>query len=606
VALILLESLLELADIRSREGNLDGAVDLLQTGIDLLEEGREKHPILWCKLVDRLAWVHFRQGKLENAFDLANLVLQDVKTLESNDPITLASLNNTLGGIYWMRSQLQDAILHVERSLEINKNLNFYWGMAIAYTNLGVLQYTLGEWHAAVSNMVQADTLRSEHGYVSERPNNLKNLGEILISIGDHTQAREKLETSREISNQLGLNLFEAYAELGLCRLSLIEEKIAEAITHLAIAKNLVKTTEDKPDDRTIQILFLEAQIDALLGKFESALELAQKANQIAHKGGFQEETTETQRILGMIYAQSGEYALAEQWIERSIESAQDQNDLYRKAQALFELGQNCTAWRNFNPSIHALLQSKGQNAYDQAIDSFKKLGARYHLHRAQKARNKFSSLPATGSLNPDVVDAKLTSKANHSRAQRYIEEGALYQAVILALHLVPQQGANPEDVFESIALVLPYFLDFADRINGQVLRRQDGIIIIFGVPMIHEDDPIKAVDTAIHMIDFYQEFHDQSPIPWIIQVGITIGSVTVGWIGGETEGDYIFTGDAVRDADMIAKLASPVSVWVTDNVRDETLSLFDYSAVPQDLISKLPGLKIYQLEGRGHQMLDS
>jgi class 3 adenylate cyclase len=199
-----------------------------------------------------------------------------------------------------------------------------------------------------------------------------------------------------------------------------------------------------------------------------------------------------------------------------------------------------------------------------------------------------------------------MISKANNSRAQRSIEDGALYQAVILALHLVAQQGANPEDVFESIALVLPHFMDFADRINGQVLRRQDGFIIIVGVPVIHDDDPIMVVDTAIQMIDFYQEFQEQSPLPLIIQVGINTGSVTAGWIGGETEGEYIFTGDAVRDAEMIAKLASPVCVWVSDNVRDKTSSLFDYSAVPQDLTSKLPGFKIFQLEGRGQQMLDS
>ena len=96
-----------------------------------------------------------------------------------------------------MRNSFVEAIQHVENSLQIYKNLGYAWGMAIAYTNMGVLNFSLGDWTKAVENFELADTLRKEHGNTLERPTDLKNLGETLICMGEFTRAREILDTHR-------------------------------------------------------------------------------------------------------------------------------------------------------------------------------------------------------------------------------------------------------------------------------------------------------------------------------------------------------------------------------------------------------------------------
>ena len=231
---LVLESIRELADIRAREGNLELAHELLQRGLDLLgDKGRVEYPGQWRRLIDRTAWVTFRQGKLEEAFNLADLALFNAETWELEDPITLASLHNTLGGVYWTRSRHIDAIQSVERGLEIYKDMNYHWGMAIAYTNLGVLNFSLGRWSESVANLEQADALRREHGYTPERPTNLINLGEALMCMGDHDSAREKMEASRDISMRLGMDIAAQYAEMGLSRLATIESDLDRATIHL-------------------------------------------------------------------------------------------------------------------------------------------------------------------------------------------------------------------------------------------------------------------------------------------------------------------------------------------------------------------------------------
>jgi tetratricopeptide (TPR) repeat protein len=186
-----IEALRELADIRSREGNMDLAVTLLKNGLDMLgEKGRDNHPNIWRRLIDRLAWVYFRQRNLEEAHNLADLALSNTPTSEAEDPITLASLYNTIGGIYWTQSRFADAIESVEQSLEIYKNLHYHWGMANSLTNLGILHFSTEKWPQAVDYLEQADRLRSEYGDDPERPVNLKNLGEVLIYKGDFENAR--------------------------------------------------------------------------------------------------------------------------------------------------------------------------------------------------------------------------------------------------------------------------------------------------------------------------------------------------------------------------------------------------------------------------------
>ena len=114
----------------------------------------------------------------------------DTATWETEDPITMASLYNTIGGIYWTRSRFTDAIESVEHSLEIYKNLHYHWGMAISLANLGILHYSTEKWSQAVEYLEQADRLRREYGDDPERPINLKNLGEVLIDLGELSAAR--------------------------------------------------------------------------------------------------------------------------------------------------------------------------------------------------------------------------------------------------------------------------------------------------------------------------------------------------------------------------------------------------------------------------------
>ncbi len=366
--LTLVTALRELGDIRAREGNFDNTVDMLTHGMGLLgTDARHEYPFHWRRLADRLAWVYFRITRLDEAYNLADLVLLDYQSLESDDPTTLASVYNTIGGIYWSRSRIQEAIESVEHSLEIYRSLNYHWGTAIAQTNLGVLCFTTEKWQKAVQHMEQADRLQSECGYVPERSTNLKNLGEVLIAMGDFSGARSKLETSREISEHLGMWPTQVHAELALGRLSLMEGKATEA-SHYLDSTGLLLSSTSASEDLRVQVTILEALVEVHNGNYSMALEAALRAQELNTPLDEMENEIEILRILGIIRTHLKDFEQAEADLVRMLDLSVERKDHFAQGRGMVELGRLYKAWSVEAPQAEDDYSTKAESRLDQAI----------------------------------------------------------------------------------------------------------------------------------------------------------------------------------------------------------------------------------------------
>ena len=73
-----------------------------------------------------------------------------------------------------------------------------------------------------------------------------------------------------------------------------------------------------------------------------------------------------------------------------------------------------------------------------------------------------------------------------------------------------------------------------------------DAVMAVFGVPVVHEDDALRAVRAAVEMRDAFPELGIQG------RIGITTGEVVTG-----TE-ERLATGDAVNVAARLEQAAQP------------------------------------------------
>lgn len=391
---LLIDALLELAEVRHREGALDDAISVLSQGLDALgEAGRQHQPSRWLALMERMAFVRFRQSRLDEASSLATTAIAASTALEARDAATLASLYNTLGGIAWQQGHAGQAAVYVEQSLRVYESFGYAWGVANAYSNLGVLLYTQGRWAQAAESFERSDELRREIGYMPGRAINIRNLGTLRMSMGDYASAREHLQISRSISLQLGAEYEVAGAELGLAQLAILEARFSDAATHLAAVRRLADAVGE---EELVMSGWIEALIIAESGPIARAIEIADHTLQMAQAAGLIEQVVEVLRVLGRLLLRAGQYAAAEIQLIASQNQARLQADRYQEALSLLELGRLHTRWADADPSLHSQHQRSAHTVLDRAAHTFDDLGAARDRAEVDELRRKLAYAPTS------------------------------------------------------------------------------------------------------------------------------------------------------------------------------------------------------------------
>ena len=123
--------------------------------------------------------------------------------------------------------------------------------------------------------------------------------------------------------------------------------------------------------------------------------------------------------------------------------------------------------------------------------------------------------------------------------------------------------NADPEDVR---ARLLAYHVRVrreVERYGGTVDKFiGDGIMAVFGAPVAHEDDPERAVRSALHMLEAVEELNRADPeLDLQIRVGVMTGEAVV-VLGGGQESESV-VGDVVNTASRLEGLAPVGGVLV-------------------------------------------
>lgn len=380
---ILVESLRQLADVEQRAGNYDDALSLLRAGIQALgETGPQVPPRLRGTLLERMAWIRFRLGQLDGAYGLAQTAVKDLSAAGSEDPLTLASLFNTLGGLAWQQGHLDEAISFVEQSLHLYEGIDYYWGKAVAYGNLGILHDLQGRWTEATNSYQQAYELHQLTGDRQNQAHNLDNLGTLHLSMGDHYHARQELEAALAIRQQLGDSWGIAQSQVNLADLARVQQHF-EATTALAQAA-LELAESIGSTEIEIQARWLLALVEAEKGSAQLGLQLAEQALELAQTVGLVEKEGECLWALGLVLTRAGQYAQAETRLQEALALATKQAARYRQGLAWRDLGRLYQQLSQAQPADN--WQDKALSAWQEAGRIFEHLGATYDQSQANNA----------------------------------------------------------------------------------------------------------------------------------------------------------------------------------------------------------------------------
>jgi class 3 adenylate cyclase len=140
----------------------------------------------------------------------------------------------------------------------------------------------------------------------------------------------------------------------------------------------------------------------------------------------------------------------------------------------------------------------------------------------------------------------------------------------------------DPEDVR---ALQDPYWQQVRAEIerHGGTVEKfiGDAVVALFGAPMAHEDDPERAVRTALAIRDWAQQQGELR-----VRIGIATGEALVRLGAQPLAGEGMASGDVVNAASRLQVAARANAILVDDATRRSTRNFVDYGA-PEAIIAK-------------------
>jgi class 3 adenylate cyclase len=135
-----------------------------------------------------------------------------------------------------------------------------------------------------------------------------------------------------------------------------------------------------------------------------------------------------------------------------------------------------------------------------------------------------------------------------------------------------------------------------------------DAVMAAFGVPVAHEDDPPRALRSALAIHERLGELNarlrDEGRTELQVRIGINSGDVVS--TTSPRPGDVMVTGDAVNVAARLQQMAAPGQILVGSRTVGAA-SAFEFRRLgPQEIRGKASDVEVYELVGRRSIAADS
>jgi len=137
----------------------------------------------------------------------------------------------------------------------------------------------------------------------------------------------------------------------------------------------------------------------------------------------------------------------------------------------------------------------------------------------------------------------------------------------------------DPEDLREIIGAYHKCVAGTVGRFEGFVAKYMgDGVLVYFGYPQAHEDDPERAIRAGLHLVTAVGTLKPRVDAELQCRVGIATGLVVVGDLLGTGEAqEHGIVGETPNLAARLQTLAEPDAVVVAHGTRRLVGDLFEY-----------------------------
>jgi tetratricopeptide (TPR) repeat protein len=322
----------KVGSVHERLSDYDTALDWFRAGIAVLPRGSSLERARGCI---GIAGAYFRAGEYAPARTWAIKGLRLAR--ENGRNSELAHAEDLLGVIYRDGGSASRAITHRKRALELYRELEDLGGQGDTLNNLGLDQFSLGDWDAAARSFEECLAIAGRTGDLDLQAIARNNLGEVYLVQGDLLRAKNEFRWTIDARQRLGHVAIGALAEANLGQALMLEGHLPGARQSLESSRAAFKKIKARAFEADVEV-----RMAALLfeeGRPGEARALARKALRSAETLDLLPVEESANLLLGRIAIAQQRWGAAQAHILAALRLAQRAGVKHGEARARAALG---------------------------------------------------------------------------------------------------------------------------------------------------------------------------------------------------------------------------------------------------------------------------
>jgi adenylate cyclase len=212
--------------------------------------------------------------------------------------------------------------------------------------------------------------------------------------------------------------------------------------------------------------------------------------------------------------------------------------------------------------------------------------------------RERFSRL-----LSPNVAKRVLSGALEVKKGGQLVEECTVFNSDIRGFTRM-SEGANPAGVVDMMNEYFEQMVEVVFKYEGTLDKFMgDGIMALWGAPVVHPDDALRSVSCALEQMDVLARFNrrriEENYEALAIGIGIHTGPLVAGYIGSSKALSYTVIGDVANTSARVCGIAAPGQILVSEATLARLQNKVEVDELPPaNLKGKEKPFRIFNVKG--------
>lgn len=216
--------------------------------------------------------------------------------------------------------------------------------------------------------------------------------------------------------------------------------------------------------------------------------------------------------------------------------------------------------------------------------------------------RERFSRL-----LSPNVAERVMSGELEVKKGGQRVHQCTVFNSDIRGFTGM-SEGSKPEAIVEMLNEYFEQMTEIVFDHEGTLDKYMgDGLMAVWGAPVLHADDAIRSVECALDQMEALGRFNrkrmaDNQP-PLAVGIGIHTGPVVAGYIGSSKALSYTVIGDTANTSARLCGRAKAGQILVSEMTLRALRNRYEYEELPAtQLKGKTKPFPLFNIRSRRTQ----